>query len=141
MRLCDDVITVYNSYTDPLTRYKVYLPTVLRGVSWFGSLQVTVGNDGLLSASQYSIRIPSDADSEGKQYVSPKEFAAIPNDQMPNYWTLSEGDSIVHGAVNDTGTDAKPGALEAKYDEVINIVAVTDNRRVTNAPHWKVVGK
>lgn len=141
MKLCTDTITVYNNYTDPTTKYKVYLPTIIKNVSWFGEVQVLVGSDGLLSADMYTVRIPEDADFGNKIYLDPKAFSAIPNDEMPNYWTLSQGDTIVKGAVSDTGENAKPAKLEAKYVDTITIVSVTDNRTRPNAPHWKVVGK
>lgn len=141
MSLCDETVTVYNSYVDPITRYKVYLPTVLHGVSWFGNLVVDVTTNGLISASKYYVRVPDYVDSSGKQYLTPKAFAKIPNDQMQFYWTLEEGDIIVKGEVDDIGDDAKPAKLEEKYDDVITIISVSDNRRVDNAPHWKVMGK
>lgn len=141
MRLCNNSITVYNSYTDPTTKYKVYLPTTITGVSWFSDLQVAVSSEGLMSANEYIVRIPVNADFSNKSFLSPKEFDKIPNDEMINYWTLKEGDRIVLGAISDTGDSAKPANLEAKYDEVLTIISVTDNRRAPNAKHWKVVGK
>lgn len=141
MRLCNTAITVYNSYIDPTTKYKTYLPTVITGVSWFGDVQVNVSSDGLSSADMYTIRIPIDADFNNKQYLSPKDFLAIPNDEMSKYWTISIGDTIVKGSVNDIGDDAKPAKLEAKYDDVITVISVTDNRNAPNAKHLKVVGK
>lgn len=140
MKLCTDNITIYNSYVDAITRFKVYVPTQISGVSWYGSLQVTVTSDGLIGADQYSIRIPTDAQVD-KAYLPPKEFAKKPNDQKQNYWTISEGDCIVRGLVDDTGDDAKPDKLESKYDNVVTVISVTDNRRVDNAPHWRVIAK
>ena len=141
MKLCTDTITVYNNYTDPTTKYKVYLPTVIKNVSWFGEVQVLVSSDGLLSADMYTIRIPINADFGNKTYLNPKAFEDIPNDEMSNYWTLSQGDIIVKGEISDTGANAKPGKLEENYEDVITIVSVTDNTTRPNAPHWKVVGK
>ena len=141
MKECTQSITIYNSYTDPTTKYKRYLPTVITGVSWFGEVQVSIGAAGLLSADMYTLRIPVDADFSNKTYLTPKDFLNIPNDRMSLYWTLTDGDIIVKGSVTDTGDDAKPAKLEAKYNDVITIVSVTDNRSRPNAKHWKVVGK
>lgn len=141
MHLCNEKITVYNSYIDPITRFRTYLPTVVDGVSWFGDLQVSVTSDGLVSANQYIIRIPSNADTSNKEYKSRKEYENTPVQNLSSCWTLCEGDIIVRGAVTDSGDDAKPSKLSDKYDDVITVVSVTDNRRVNQAPHLKVVGK
>lgn len=141
MQQCIETITIFNSYTDPATKYKKYLSTIITGVSWFGEAQALVSQDGLLSADLYTIRIPIDADFSDKSYLSPKEFEKIPNDKMINYWTISQGDIIIRGAVTDSGDSAKPAKLEDKYDDVITILSVTDNRNKPSAKHWKVVCK
>ena len=35
MRLCDDVITLFNARTDPESGGKAYVATVIRGVRWY----------------------------------------------------------------------------------------------------------
>lgn len=142
MKVCTENITIYNSYIDKITRFKAYIPTKISGVSWYGSLEAAVTADGLIGADKYTIRIPTDAQIESsKKYLSPKAYAAQPNDQKSKYWTIGEGDCIVKGFVDDIGSDAKPDKLEEKYDNVVTVISVTDNRRVDNAPHWRVVCK
>lgn len=137
MKLVDDTITVFNKYVDNETKFKRYKATVINGVHWYGTANVSVTADGLIGADQYTIRIPEEADFSGKQYISPKSFEAQEN--KDSYFTLAEGDIIVHGSVSsDIDT---PSYLQAMYDEAVTVVSVTDNRRAPNAKHWRVVCK
>ena len=139
MKLCNDTITIYNHYTDATTRYQVFVPTVINGVHWYGSNQAAVTNDGLLSADQYTIRIPIEAYFNSSIYVTPKEYENLTN--KTGYFTLAHGDVIVKGNHVETGANAKPAYLDKTYDNVVTIISVTDNRTAPNAPHWRVVCK
>lgn len=139
MRYCDDTITVYNHYTDPTTRYQVFVPTVIQGVHWYGTNQATVSNDGLLSADQYIIRVPANANTGNARYVSPKTYENLAN--KTNYFTFAHGDVIVKGNHVETGENAKPAYLNKTYDNVVTVISITDNISAKNAPHWRVVCK
>lgn len=137
MNLCNETITVYNRYTDSATRYQVYLPTVISGIHWYGTNKTNPGNDGLISAKEYVLRIPIEADFSDATFASPKEYERLASKE--GYFTLAEGDIIVKG--NHVVENAKPAILTQNFDNVITIVSVTDNRTAPNAPHWRVVGK
>lgn len=137
MNLCNEKITVYNRYTDPSTRYQVYLPTVISGIHWYGTNKTTPNNDGLISAKQYTLRIPIEADFSGATYAPPKAYEKLASKN--GYFTLAEGDIIVKG--EHIVSNAKPAYLTQNFDDVITIISVTDNRTAPNAPHWRVVGK
>ena len=137
MKLVGDTITVFNKYVDNETKFKRYKATVINGIHWYGTANVSVTVDGLIGADQYTIRIPEEADFSGKKYISPKSFGAQEN--KDNYFTLAEGDIIVHGIA--TEDIEKPDYLQDTYDEVVTVVSVTDNRRAPNAKHWRVVCK
>lgn len=141
MKLCNEVITVFNSYVDQSTKLRVYKPTIIHGVSWFAQEIVSVTDNGLVSANKFTIRIPAEADTGNKTYLSPHDYANTQIDSISDYWTLVDGDIIVKGEVEETGLDAKLAKLQENYDAVVIITSVTDNRRVINAPHWKVVAK
>lgn len=135
MKLCNETITLFNATVDDDKGYDVYLPTVIRGVSWFCEIASTVDKDGLKAANKFTIRIPVDADFSGKAYATPAAYAGgDPN----NLFTIKNGDIIVHGV--ETATDMTPATLQEKYGEIVTVLGVTDNRRVPNAKHWKVVG-
>lgn len=134
MKLCDETITVFNARVDDDKGYDVYIPTVIRGVSWFCEIASTVDSSGLKAANKFTIRIPIDADFSDKAYVPPAAYAGgDPN----SVFTLKQGDIIVHGEETEITTPAK---LTEKYGEIVTILGVTDSSRRPNAKHWKVVG-
>lgn len=135
MRLCDETITVFNAKLDKETGYDCYHSTVIKGVSWFCKILSAV-DKGLKAANQFTIRIPENADFDGKTYVEPLEYAEA--DDISGLFTLKNGDIIVHGAV--TGDNLKPADLHRNY-EAFTIMGVTNDRRpYVRAPHWKVIG-
>lgn len=136
MRLCDETVTIISSQVDDATGYDVYNATVIRGASWHCEIASTVDSSGLKAADKFNIRIPTDADFDGKTYIPPNEYA---NADPDRYFTLRNGDTIIRGAV--TGSDLSPAALRKTYAEVAVILGVTDNHMSRRSPHWKVVGK
>lgn len=136
MKLCDDVVTVFNARLDQATDSDVYYPTVISGVSWYLHTITTVDNSGLRAANQFTLRIPVDADFSGKTYVSPSAFATAPDPET--VFTLRAGDIVVHERVTE---HLRPAELKKKFDEVVTVLAVTDNRRAPHGKHWRVVGK
>lgn len=133
MKLCNDTITVYNARLDQETDSTVYVPTTICGVSWYGTSKATVDSSGLKAASQCIVRIPLEADTGEKSYTEPWVYKSAGN--VSGLFTLNEGDFIVKGAFTDTLL--LPPASGSGF---ITILAVTDNRRAPNAPHWKVTG-
>ena len=134
MRLCDDVITVFNANVDPATRGDVWKATVIRGVSWYRARKQAVekGRGGLSAAGTCVIRIPADANADDKAYV---EGAAYDGEGC---WTLRGGDVVARGAF--PGGDWTPGRLTEAGAEWVTVTAVTDNRRAPRGRHWQVEG-
>lgn len=135
MKLCTETITVFNAALDPETGYDVYIPAVIRGVSWYCDIASTVTDTGLKAANRFTIRIPTDADFSGKAYAAPAAFASSADRR--GLFTLAQGTLIVHGEESGSLTQAQ---MQAKYGEVVTVLGVTDNRRAPRAKHWKVVG-
>lgn len=137
MRLCNETVTLFNARLEEETGYDVYYPTVIAGVSWYCEMASTVDSSGLKAANKFTVRIPLDADFNGKTYLPPHEYAVC--EDPTQYFTLQEGAFLVRGTV--TEEIKKPADLHTNYDEVTTILSVTDNRRAYHAKHWKVVGK
>lgn len=135
MKLCDETITIFNKRLDKETGFDIYIPTVIRGASWYCEIASTVDASGLKAANKFTIRIPADADFSGKNYVGSASYAESDTEKV---FTLSSGDIIVKGAVTESGL--KPVDLQTRFGEIITVLGVTDNRKARNAPHWKVVG-
>lgn len=113
MLYCNDVISIIKCDGE------AYTVSTLSGVSWYDRTQVKTENAGLVYANSVKVRIPT---------------AAIPAD-MP----LPEvGDHIVHGALPDGVTIARPADLAALHPR--KVMAVADNRR-GGIPHVAVIGQ
>lgn len=132
MRMCNDTITVFNQCLDPDTGYEVYKPSVIKNVSWYSHVESTVTNDGLKAANKITIRIPIDADFDGKAYVLPVDYTGGEGE-----FTLRSGDYVIKGSEAEPLT---PAQARERYGEIATILGVTDNRRAPRAKHWRVVG-
>ena len=132
MHQCVETITVFNAWYDEETGYDTYVPTVIRGVSWYCDIASTVDATGLKAANRFTIRIPVDADFSGKCYTEPVAYA-----DPVSQFTLNQGDVIIRG---EETQPLNPAQLKDKYGEIVTILGVTDSSRRPRAPHWKVVG-
>lgn len=133
-------ITLYNSYYDKISDTTKYKRTYLNGVDWQGKQSVTVSDKGLLSADSIQIFIPYDVNCS-KQYIGPKAFERLQDEERDLYFTFKSGDKIVKGIIDFELTGIKPNNadyLEKYYDDVINIISVVPCELTR---HWEVGGK
>ena len=152
MKLCDDVITVFNARVDPTTGGQTWTPTVITGVSWYMTDASTVdaSKGGLVAANKATIRIPVDANAGGKAYTDPISYKAASS--VAGLWTLQQGDVVVkanvptstqtttNGTTTTTPIAWTPAKLKKAYADCVTVLGVTDNRRAPNAPHWRITG-
>ena len=89
MKLCTETITVFNARMDNDKGYDIYIPTVIRGVSWFCEIASAVDSSGLKAANKFIIRIPDDADFSDKAYAVPVVYAG---GDPAILFTLKQGD-------------------------------------------------
>ena len=136
MKLCNETVTVFNKKVDPDKGWDVYAPTVINGASWYCEIASAVDGNGLHAANRFTIRIPLDADFNGKSYVDPIAYENEP--MSAGVFTLANGDIIVKAAIDDD--TLTPAQLKERCPDFCTILGVTDNRRAPNAPHFKVVG-
>lgn len=129
-------ITLYNVKNDPVTRLPVYHRTRITGVHWYTDQKTQVDDKGLHSADIYKIRIPADADTEGKRYVSPSEYATSVD--VSGFWTIQNGDIFARGLID---VDiVKASDILAKYpDNSGRVISWSDNR-FGSQPHWRIGG-
>ena len=139
MKLCNDVITVFNARVDPATGGNVWTATVIDGVSWYMTDASTVdaSKGGLVAANKATIRIPVEAKAPGKVYTDPISYKGA--DSVAGLWTLQQGDIIVRGDGSATQSPT-PAALKKAFADCVTVLSVTDNQRAPNAPHWRVTG-
>ncbi|NFC29184.1 hypothetical protein EXM98_19095 [Clostridium botulinum] len=124
-------ITIYNKWYDSINDIDKYQRTVIKGVNWQGKRNGTVSDKGLLLADSTLIFV-----DKLDNYVSPKKFLKLSNEEKSNYFTFAPGDKIVKGEVEFEITGIKPyriGDLESEFDDVIDIKSVnilTDHMEV-----------
>lgn len=133
-------ITIFNKRYIKAERTEKFVPTVIRGVHLYYQKAVS-GNSDRKRNDSYTIRIPVDADTDGKEYVSQKEYAAIDDETCAGYWTLQPGALIVCGVADlETATETE---LARKFQDVITIMNFSDNRSCGSEAlhHWRVGGE
>ena len=94
-----DAVTVFNGRTDKAERRKVYVPTVIRGVSYVEAKGSSVADNGVWSADvQYKIRIPLAAQvQDNRAYLPEQRYTKLDQEEALGYWTISKGDYIICG--------------------------------------------
>lgn len=120
-------ITVFNY--DQLTG--CYYPTIFRNVWWIRKQAATVGNSGLQTADQCTIRIPVSAVEQ--EYIPYRDWQK--QKVKSSYWTLREGDKIVRGIVYNQINSLK----EFKNYDCVTITGYSDNRYLSAfSQHWRI---
>lgn len=142
-------VTVFNGRLDRETRRKIFIPTVIRGVSYVEAKGASVTNNGVWSSNvQYKIRIPLNADVQGNRLYMPDLcYAALDTDEALKHWTIRKEDAAIKGEY----VGEKPMLYEdelmayAKEQgfELIRITEYADNTSGGSlyTMHWRIGGK
>lgn len=128
-------ITIFNRYIDA-DRKEHWSGTVITGASWQYSHAAQTSKEGVQTSETCTIRIPTSADTQGKNFVSHRSFLQNQNGS----WTAAPRDKVVLGEVESApDDDTLPTWLEKNCDAVITISAVSDNREKL-LPHIRIGG-
>lgn len=92
----DSTLTVYNKYTDPVTKVITWHRHVITNCFWKYVGEKVHINNTILETKDIICRIPKRED-----FLPKYQWEALPNDDMPNYFTLGENDVIINGEVDD----------------------------------------
>lgn len=107
-------LTLYHKGYDPATRLDTWARTQYSGVNWYGKQAAAVSDNGLITADEITVRIPT---------TEPLEAAV--------------GDIAVRGLRDE----ADPKAAQQAAESFI-VTAVRDNRRGSpGMQHWRLEGK
>lgn len=136
-------VTIYNKYTDAVTDLVTWHKHVIHDCFWkYVGDKVTVANT-VLETNNIICRIP-----ENDAFLENYKWEALPNDLMDDYFTLSQGDIIVKGAVDDEIDEYEKGHrssdLLAKYKKLQGCMEV-ERYAINigggrNNPHYYVKG-
>lgn len=134
-------ITIFNKRYVREERTEKFVPTHIYGVSLYAKKGTASEDVGLKQSDSYTIRIPADADTEGKEYAEQNAYKAMDDDAYKGYWTLEPGAVIVRGIVDlDSASETE---LKEKYPDVIFVTNFTDDRDFCSdfMKHWRVGGE
>ena len=93
----DSTVTIYNKYEDPVTRVVKWYKHTVDGCFWkYVGNKVTVA-DVTINSEQVTCRIPKDI-----LYVDSYVWKELTDTEKQEHFTLSTGDIIVNGDVEDT---------------------------------------
>ena len=109
-------ITIYNKYYDANSDTDRYQRTIIKGVNWQSKRNATVNDKGINVAYTTLIFLDS-----LPNYVDSRTFAKLDDIDRPNYFTFTELDKIVKGAIDYEVTGVKPNTianLENEYETV-----------------------
>lgn len=126
-------LTIYNKYFDKSTRSDKYQRTVLKSIFWNESKAYNRLQSGLTDADKVNIMIPMSSNPT-RQYIPPKQFEKL-NDKF-NYFTISEGDRVVKGAINLEIN--QPNDLDEDYEAFTVTSVDTKDYGSEHMHHWKV---
>lgn len=129
-------LTIYNKRgVDKETARPIYFRTQVTGVNFYTKQEVQTTDKGLVSADLYQIRIPEDADTQGKQYVDADSYAKLTDEEAEGYWTINNGDLFGRGLLGDFEKESE--FLKRQYTG--KVLSFSDNRRGGLA-HWRIGG-
>ncbi len=144
-----DAVTIFNGRTDKTARRKIYIPTVIRGVSYVEGKGSKVADNGVWSDDvQYKIRVPLLAVvQDNRIYMPDLNYAKLENEEATKYWTIQKGDLIVHEKYAGENLLLYEDELtEYAKEHGLDLIRVTEYADDTAGgslylKHWRIGGK
>jgi hypothetical protein len=112
-------ITLYNKYYDKENDIDKYQRNVIKDVNWQSKRNATVSDKGVNVADSTLIFI-----NKLDNYISPKRFLKLSDEDRKNYFTFAIGDKIVKGSIDFEVR--KIADLDKNFDDVVTIVAIRE---------------
>lgn len=144
-----DAVTVFNGRTNKATRRKIYIPTVIRGVSYVEGKGSKVADNGVWSDDvQYKIRVPLIAAvQDNREYMRDLNYAKLDNEEAAKYWTIQKGDLVVRGEyAGDSPLLGEDEISAYSKEQGLDLIRVTEYADDTSGGslytrHWRIGGK
>lgn len=140
----DKTITLYNKYTDPLTKVVSWFRRVISDCFWDNTATMIIEGSVKVLSNDVICRVPE------SPYYKPKgEWKDLPNDRLSNYFTIGQGDIVVLGEVDDIVDEDIRGHrsndLVAKYKDTQDCIVIkrySDNTGDGRCmPHYHIIGE
>lgn len=130
-------ITIYNRRRSG--RNSVLIPTVISDASWFYGRRAARGQF-IDNEDSYQVRIPYGADTSGKTYVNPAQYASMTDEEAAGYWTIQIDDIVLKGEYTSEVNDDR--ALRELTDDLFVVNTFADNtiRGSDAVKHWRIGG-
>ncbi|EOS68058.1 hypothetical protein C818_04225 [Lachnospiraceae bacterium MD308] len=130
-------LTIFNKRRiEKATGRPVYFRTWIKGVSFYTDQKVRVTEDaGVISKDIYKVRIPEDADTEGKPYVDAEKYKSMTDEEAAGCWTIDNDDLFGKGLLPEFEKEAD--FLRRQYTG--KVVSFSDNQR-GGLPHFRIGG-
>ena len=121
----NQTITIFNKHTDPLTDMIAWYKHTVTGAFWkYTGEKVTIGKT-VLETNTIICRIRKD-----DAFMENYKWIELPADVKPDYFTISKGDIIVKGEVNDEVNEYVAGErssdLIKKYKSLQGCMVVSE---------------
>lgn len=144
-----DAVTVFNGRTDKEKRRKIYIPTVIRGVSYVEGKGSKVADNGVWSEDvQYKIRVPLIAVvQDNRGYMRDLNYAKLDDEEAAKYWTIQKGDLVVRGEyAGDNSLLYEDELTTYAKENGLDLIHVTEYADDTDggslySRHWRIGGK
>lgn len=144
-----DAVTIFNGRTDKESRRKIFIPTVIRNVSYVEGKGSTVADNGVWSDDvQYKIRVPMMAEIQADRvYMPDLRYARLDNEEAAKHWTIQKGDMVIRGEYASEKSllyeDELTGYAKEQGTELIRITEYADNTSGGSlySKHWRIGGK
>ncbi len=144
-----DAVTVFNGRTNKATRRKIYIPTVIKGVSYVEGKGSKVADNGVWSDDvQYKIRVPLIAAvQDNREYMRDLNYAKLDNEEAAKYWTIQKGDLVVRGEyAGDSPLLGEDEISAYSKEQGLDLIRVTEYADDTSGGslytrHWRIGGK
>ena len=132
-------VTLFNRSFNAETEEETYYPTLLEGVDLVETKGANVSKSGMDSAD--AVKLYIDLATLKKPYIEPKAWAALPEEEKPNYITFTPvEDFFIKGDHTDLELPEE-GALEwvqDNYDDCYKVTTIDKYEDIL--PHFEVGG-
>lgn len=132
-----------------MERRKVYIPTMIRGVSYVEGKGTKVADNGVWSDDvQYKIRVPLIAVVQNnREYMRDLNYVKLDNEDAAKYWTIQNGDLVIRGEyAGDTLSLYEDELTAYAKEQGLDLIHVTEYADDTAGGslytrHWRIGGK